>query len=186
LQYPKIYGSHYFKEGRLIPNTAKKPAAIIIIMLLVYAAAGFTLYNYFIKGKKPENVTLNDLTGNSHTIAFETKPTVLLFFTTWCPYCNEDAPKVVTLYERYQADINLYGINVIDRDDRQEVEEYVKKHGIQYPVLLDEGSYLHKEYGSPGFPTLVFLNKNGREIRRIIGSTSIEMIEAHIKNAIGN
>jgi hypothetical protein len=42
----------------------------------------------------------------------------------------------------------------------------------------------NKEYGSPGFPTLLFLDKNGHITRRIVGSTSIKNIEKQFINSI--
>ncbi|CAG7648555.1 Sporulation thiol-disulfide oxidoreductase A [Paenibacillus solanacearum] len=128
---------------------------------------------------------MKDLEGNMQTIALNDKPSVLLFFTSWCPYCNEDAPKIVSMYQKYKSDINIYGINLINREnDPDDVREYIKKYNIDYPVLLDDGGNLYRKYRAPGFPTLIFLNKHGKEMNRIVGSTAIEIIERQFTNAI--
>lgn len=163
-------------------NKAKKILAILIL-LLIAGVTSITLYRN-LNEKEPTSFSLADINGIQHNITFEDKPTILLFFTSWCPYCNEDAPRVVSLYEKYKDEINLYGVNIINRDDLEEVIDYVNKYEIKYPVLLDEESSLHKQYKSPGFPTLIFLNKNGKEINRIVGASSIDIIEAQFINAI--
>ncbi|WP_339270999.1 TlpA disulfide reductase family protein [Paenibacillus sp. FSL R5-0470] len=129
----------------------------------------------------PENIELKELINSDVTqIKFSGKPTVLVFFTSWCPYCNEDAPKIVSLYEKYKDKVNIYGINPIYRDDVSEVEQYVKKYKIDYPVLLDETGAFYKHYGEPGFPTLYFIDSEGEVLDQIIGSSDLEVIESSL------
>ncbi|MOA12086.1 Thiol-disulfide oxidoreductase ResA [compost metagenome] len=111
------------------------------------------------------------------SIEFSDKPSVLLFFTTWCPYCNDDAPKMVELYNKYKDEVNVYGINVINRDVLSEVKQYVEHYQIEYPVLLDESNQLYEKYGEKGFPSMFFVDTNGKTKDRIIGSTDISVIE---------
>lgn len=136
---------------------------------------------------KPEepskNIVLMDLYNSQQVnVNFSEKPSVLLFFTSWCPYCNEDAPKIVSLYNKYKDQINIYGINISNRDDLNEVKKYVKKYNIEYPILKDENGDIYKNYGSPGFPTLFFIDSKGNVIDRIVGSTDIELIEKSFVN----
>ncbi|UKS26609.1 TlpA family protein disulfide reductase [Paenibacillus sp. HWE-109] len=158
-----------------------------IISIIILGIVAVTVFNNF-NNRQIEYVTtsLKDLGGNEESIIFKDKPTAFLFFTSWCPYCNEDAPKVVSVYEKYKDKINLYGINLINRDERSGVDKYVVKYKIGYPVLLDEDNKLYKKYGSPGFPTLVFFDKNGKETKRIVGSTNQNIIDAQFRKAVIN
>ncbi|MFF2886177.1 TlpA family protein disulfide reductase [Paenibacillus sp. NPDC057967] len=125
-----------------------------------------------------ESIILQDLSNLSQvTIDYSEKPTVLLFFTSWCPYCNEDAPKIVELHDKYKEFINVYGINVIQRDELSEVIDYVEEHSIDYPVLLDQSNQLYTNYGSHGFPSMFFITPNGETIDAIVGSADISYIE---------
>ncbi|TXK83745.1 TlpA disulfide reductase family protein [Paenibacillus sp. N3.4] len=163
----------------------KKIASMILILILGILAV--TIFNNFqSRDTKDVVIPLKDLGGNEERIIFRDKPTAILFFTSWCPYCNEDAPKIVSIYEKYKNEINLYGINLINRDDRDKVDKYVQKYNIGYPILLDEDSILYKKYGSPGFPTLVFFDKNGKETKRIVGSTSQSIIESQFRRVLTN
>jgi len=159
-----------------------------VILILAVSLVLYTLMNNSFKTVPSlENINLKDLKTNSEVqINFANKPTILLFFTSWCPYCNEDAPKIVTLYEKYNEKINIYGINPEFRDDREEVKNYIEKYKINYPILLDETGDIYKYYGEPGFPTLFFIDSKGKVIDQIIGSTDIEIIEDSFKNLLEN
>ncbi len=60
-------------------------------------------------------------------IAFENnKPTFLEFYAEWCEVCKEMAPKVSTLKEEYDKDINFVFLNV----DNQKWDRYIQKFGV--------------------------------------------------------
>jgi peroxiredoxin len=90
----------------------------------------------------------------------------------------------VSLYEKYKNEINLYGINLQNRDNPIDLKAYIDKYKIQYPVLLDEESSLYKQYGSPGFPMLVFLDRKGKVTKRMVGSREKNVIEQQFRTAI--
>ncbi|MCI3927035.1 TlpA family protein disulfide reductase [Paenibacillus sp. TRM 82003] len=131
-----------------------------------------------------EGLALRDMAGAEHEVLYAEKPTVLLFFTSWCPYCNEDAPKVVTLADKYGDDVRVYGVNLIHRDDPDELRAYVDRHGIRYPVLLDVDGAYYDEIAGEGFPALYFVDRGGRVTESIIGSTDLERIERAFRRLI--
>ena len=60
-------------------------------------------------------------------IAFENnKPTFLEFYAEWCEVCQEMAPKVSTLKDEYEEDINFVFLNV----DNQKWDKYIRKFNV--------------------------------------------------------
>ena len=71
-------------------------------------------------------------------IAFtNNKPTFLEFYAEWCEVCKEMAPKVSSLKDEYEKDINFVFLNV----DNQKWANYIQKfsvNGIPQVNLFDE------------------------------------------------
>lgn len=159
----------------------KKSVSLIgtgMILLAFIAAVVYVLADYKPALKNEEARTTITLSRHQDlepaTIDFSEKPTVLLFFTSWCPYCREDAPKMVTLHEKYKDQMNLYGINLANRDEEAELEKYIRTYNIDYPILLDENGEIYAEYAGNGFPSLYFFNSSGHVTDELVGSTDIE------------
>ena len=70
-------------------------------------------------------------------IAFKNnKPTFLEFYAEWCEVCKEMAPKVSTLKEQYDKEINFVFLNV----DNQKWNNYIRQfkvNGIPQVNLFD-------------------------------------------------
>ena len=92
-------------------------------------------------------------------IAFENnKPTFLEFYAEWCEVCKEMAPKVSTLKEEYEKDINFVFLNV----DNQKWDNYIRKFEVN------------------GIPQVNLFDKKGNLISTFIGKQE----EIKIRNSI--
>ena len=75
-------------------------------------------------------------------IAFKNnKPTFLEFYAEWCEVCKEMAPKVSSLKDEFEKDINFVFLNV----DNQKWDNYIRKfdvNGIPQVNLFDGKGHL--------------------------------------------
>jgi peroxiredoxin len=59
------------------------------------------------------------------------------FATTWCPFCNAEAPNLETLYQLYKdKGVQVFVIDV--KENKDLVTQSFKKFDFSFPVLLDE------------------------------------------------
>ena len=95
------------------------------------------------------------------------KPTFLEFYAEWCEVCKEMAPKVSSLKEEYQKDINFVFLNV----DNQKWDSYIRKFDVN------------------GIPQVNLFDKNGNLVTTFIGKQeelkirdSIDKLESETKS----
>ena len=92
-------------------------------------------------------------------VAFENnKPTFLEFYAEWCEVCKEMAPKVSSLKEEYEKDINFVFLNV----DNQKWDSYIRKFNVN------------------GIPQVNLFDRNGNLVSTFIGKQE----ELKIRDAI--
>jgi peroxiredoxin len=96
-------------------------------------------------------VSLADLRG---------KPAVIVFWSSWCSSCKEEAPRINALAAQYAGKgVRVLGINV--KDSLAGAEVGVKEFGIRYPVARDPEASVARAYGVRGTPTVIFLDRKG-------------------------
>lgn len=107
------------------------------------------------------------------------KPTLLSFWTTWCPYCLRQTPLLVEAHSRWaEAGVNFAGINVGEAG--AQVVPYLETHTIDYPIGLDESGEIAAAYAVRGFPTTYFLDAEARVVARHVGQLSTDDIDNYL------
>lgn len=110
-------------------------------------------------------------------------PTLLSFWTTWCPYCRQQTPLLVDAYQRYAGDgLRFLGIDV--KEDASLVHTYVQNAQIPYPIALDFDGAVAEEFMVRGFPTTYFLDAEGRVVARHVGQLTSELIDDYISRLL--
>jgi len=119
--------------------------------------------------------TLQTIDGQTVQLsALRGKSVVINYWVTWCVPCMTELPILDSIFQDYQDQgMMLLSVNGIDQDELTKVNETVNSMALTYPVLLDKGDFLLKEYWIGGFmPTTFFIDDQGiiREI--LLGSAS--------------
>lgn len=101
------------------------------------------------------------------------RPVVLNFWGTWCPPCRREVPDLVKAYDEYHSKgVEILGLAV--KDDPQDVTSFSKDKGMTWVMLMANDQAVKGYNVVNGIPTTIFLDKDGTEITRFIGSRSYE------------
>ena len=115
---------------------------------------------------KSNKINLNDYRGNL---------IILNFWATWCAPCKEEMPSLDLLQVNENFDnLLIFPINV-GQDSKEKSEKFFENLEIQnLSIYFDSQITLAKKFGLRGIPTSIFINKNGEEFARIVGSIDFE------------
>jgi len=82
--------------------------------------------------------SLKSTDGNTVSLSdFKGKFVVVHIATTWCPYCNAEAPYLEQIYKEYK-DKNVEVLIIDVKEPKALVHEKIKKKfNLSFPVLLD-------------------------------------------------
>lgn len=87
------------------------------------------------------------------------RPTVLLFWPSWCPYSRALQPYVQAIWEDYRdAGVNVWTINILEKGDPVQT---LKDRGLSFPLLLN-GDPLRDTYAITRTPWLVVIDGQNR------------------------
>lgn len=124
----------------------------------------FSLILGFAKEALAGEIILNDATGQAVNLSsYKGKPVILLFWTTWCPYCRQE---LINLNQQHaqiaKEGIVVFGVNVNESESK--VRKFFKESFPNFKILLDKDGLLSRKYDLMGVPTYIFLDKAGEVI----------------------
>lgn len=137
--------------------------------LLALLLIAFTLQSAHAAGR---NWTLANAQGGEYSIADNSvgKPTLLIFWATWCRPCKREMTELKDTYD----DLQKRGMNVImisedNQKTKNQVKPYWDSKGFAWTVLLDPDGEVLKLYGGTSIPYTVILDASGSPVFKHIG-----------------
>ena len=123
------------------------------------------------QGKHPTapNFTLERLDGRGHVeLAAIEKPRVLDFFASWCYACPYESKRLQKLSQRYGEKVTFIGVNTDDFS--ADAKRYVRRYGLTYTIVREQGRKILNTWGGLPIPRIFFIDRAGK----VIGQMQVE------------
>lgn len=105
--------------------------------------------------------SLHDVNGSIVTLnSFKGKVVFLTFWATWCPSCKEELPDLNTLQRKYSAK-GFTVLSICIESSNSIVANYLKKHPVLFPVLVDKEGSVAESFRFSGLPISFIIGKDG-------------------------
>lgn len=131
--------------------------------------------NFDLTSTDGKNIKLSDYRG---------KIVIIDFWATWCPPCRKGIPDLIELQKEFKNNLVVIGIS-LDQDTKSDVVPFMKKYGINYPVVYGTNQVI-MDYGSiNAIPTSFIINKEGKIVDKHIGLVPKSEYANKIKELLG-
>lgn len=92
-------------------------------------------------------------------------PALVSFTTDWCKACRKHRPAFHAIYEAYSPrGLRFHSIRVWEK--AEDVRESLEAEGAPYDYLFDVSGQTAEAYGIDSTPTVVLIDRRGRELYR--------------------
>ncbi len=138
------------------------------------------------KTAQPKNFTLPrlDQSGKLELASLRGKVVVLNFWASWCIPCKQEAPAL----ERVWREFRSKGVVVLGLDSEDfsgDARSFMRKYGVTYPVVREEGRDLYGPYGVTGVPETRVIDRSGKYAgTQFYGATTASDLRRSIQTAL--
>jgi len=110
------------------------------------------------------------------------RPVILYFWTTYCPYCAVDLPRLLEAFPDLGQDPDGPLFLAVDIGEREAtVRDHLERKGYSMRVLLDRDREVSFMYRTVGTPTYVWITADRRIARRHLGPLPPELFAEYLR-----
>ena len=133
-------------------------------------------------GEKVPPFTASTVDSGSVTVGGgEPQATMLVFFATWCPHCQREAPVISALESQYDG-LKVVMIGIDGEDNPGKVRDFVEEYDIESPAVYEPS--LGQKYGVSGYPTVYVLDGSDEVVGAHAGEAPRDVYEGWIEEAL--
>jgi cytochrome c biogenesis protein CcmG, thiol:disulfide interchange protein DsbE len=131
------------------------------------------------------DLTLTDLGGKTvKTSSLTGKVVVVNFWAAWCTPCAKEAPRFVSLQEKYGSQgLQVIGISIDDADG--DLRDFCRRVQVNYPVIAGDKKIAEGYGGILGLPTTFIIGRDGCIRKKLTGSTNFDELEREVAELLG-
>jgi len=163
-------------------NNFQRIAAVLCLCIALMGCSDDTTAQSESKGAAPAvsaQFTPMDSAGlDAYLKENQGKPTMLMFWTTWCPSCKEHFPNMEKLAQEDSDTVNVLTVSLDENKDA--LTRYFKDKNLGVAVYHGDQS-IAARFGVEAIPTMVFFNKSGEPVFAQPGGFPYDMLVTYAK-----
>jgi thiol-disulfide isomerase/thioredoxin len=182
----------------------KRDFAIISIVVVTVAAMILAAVHFAHKGPGGNSASLGSMRGTAapdftlksldgktvHLSDYRGKAVLLNFWATWCEPCKLEMPWFAELQRKYAGDgLQVVGVDMdegTEDDVRKKVQDFAKKVGADYTLVIGTDSVADSYGGIQFFPATFYIDRSGNVVNRVFGLKGRREIEDNIRAALNS
>jgi cytochrome c biogenesis protein CcmG, thiol:disulfide interchange protein DsbE len=159
---------------RMIVVLAIAVVAIIVIAVLVTTlgpggpSPGQTAPSFSLGTSDGGTISLTGLLSHG-------QPVFLEFMSPFCPYCQQEAPTLASVYQSYGSRVQFASIVLVNFPDgtatNANVNQFRTQYGTSWPYGMDTTGSVANAYGATSTPTAVLITRTGSVAQRFVGTS---------------
>ncbi len=164
-----------------MPSTQKLAIALLGTVLACASVQRPTLV-----GSTAPHLALHSAEGQPVELIEDGRPTLLVFFSSWCAPSRHEAPRLVELARRYSArGLRVVGVAVGEVEGDDGVRQFVEQAHVEFPIALATPAAM-RAYGELSATPAVFLVGRGGKVEgQLAGMRQMSQLEGMLAALLG-
>ena len=114
---------------------------------------------YAALGEIAHDIVVTDLEGNNKQLSeYFGKPTIMVFWATWCGYCKDELPALEMLKEKYGDSINVLALN--GGDSAEDIKDFMEENNYTFETVM-VGIEESIKFDAQSIPVTAILDSEG-------------------------
>jgi thiol-disulfide isomerase/thioredoxin len=136
-------------------------------------------------GKPVANFRVLRLKGGIGSLqAYGGRPVLANLWATWCDPCKREMPALERLWKTNRTQ-GFVVVGIDEGEQRAAVARFVRSVGVTYPILVDQDLRYATASSVLGFPTSVFVRRDGTVDAVVTGELDYAQMQARAERILG-